>query len=70
MVSKELRENEFDIKKEMCSFDINEVMLLGHKIKDGMLMMDEGKVKAIQEWEALTKVIKLRSFLRLVNYYQ
>ncbi|XP_070009636.1 uncharacterized protein [Nicotiana sylvestris] len=31
--------------------------------------MDEAKVRVIQEWEAPTKVIELRSFLGLVNYY-
>ena len=42
---------------------------LGHRIKDGKLMMDDIKVKAIQEWDPPTKVPQLRSFLGLVNYY-
>ena len=33
-------------------------------------MMDDNKVKAIQEWDPPTKVPRLRSFLGLVNYYQ
>ena len=41
-----------------------------HRIKDGKLMMDESKIKAIQEWDPPTKVPQLRSFLGLVNYYQ
>ncbi|KAI5335727.1 hypothetical protein L3X38_025861 [Prunus dulcis] len=32
--------------------------------------MEEGKVRAIQEWEPPTKVPKLRSFLGLVNNYR
>ncbi|XP_075083277.1 uncharacterized protein LOC142167025 [Nicotiana tabacum] len=32
--------------------------------------MDEAKVRAIQEWEESIKVIVLRSFLGLVNYYR
>ncbi|GJU98173.1 ATP-binding cassette subfamily C member 8 [Tanacetum coccineum] len=48
----------------------NEVEFLGHKIKDGGLMMDGAKIKAIQNWEPPTKVMELRSFLGLVNYYR
>ena len=33
-------------------------------------MIDEGKVKAIQDWDPSTKVTELRSFLGLVNYYR
>ena len=33
-------------------------------------MMDDGKVKAIQDWDPPTKVPQLRYFLGLVNYYQ
>ena len=33
-------------------------------------MMDESKIKAIQEWDPPTKVPQLRSFLGLVNYYR
>jgi hypothetical protein len=32
--------------------------------------MDEVKVKAIHDWPALKSVSKLRSFLRLANYYR
>ncbi|KAL5835881.1 hypothetical protein ACOSQ3_015433 [Xanthoceras sorbifolium] len=47
-----------------------EVYFLGHKIEDGVLMMDEGKIKAICEWDPPTKVPELWSFLGLVNYYR
>ena len=33
-------------------------------------MMDDGKVKAIQDWDPPTKVPQLRYFLGLVNYYR
>nr|GFB27918.1 uncharacterized protein [Tanacetum cinerariifolium] len=65
-----LRDNELYVKLEKCSFAQDEVEFLGHKIKDGGLMMDGAKVKAIQEWEPPTKVMELRSFLGLVNYYR
>lgn len=66
---KVLKENELYVKKEKCYFATNEVTFLGHKIKEGMLMMDEDKVRAIQEWKAPTNVTKLRSFLGFANYY-
>ncbi|XP_042950419.1 uncharacterized mitochondrial protein AtMg00860-like [Carya illinoinensis] len=31
--------------------------------------MEEGKVEAIKKWDPPTKVIELRSFVGLVNYY-
>ena len=65
-----LRQNELYVKKEKFSFALGEVGFLGHCIKDGKLMMDESKIKAIQEWDPPTKVPQLRSFLGLDNYYR
>ncbi|KAM2418624.1 hypothetical protein ACFX1W_025288 [Malus domestica] len=70
IVFKTLREHELYVKKEKCSFATKEVEFLGHKIKEGKLMMEKGKIKAIQEWEPPTKVPTLRSFLGLTNYYR
>ncbi|GJZ39977.1 putative nucleotidyltransferase, ribonuclease H [Tanacetum coccineum] len=64
-----LRDNELYVKLEKCSFTQDEVEFLGHKIKDGGLMMEGAKIKAIQDWEPPTKVMELRTFLDLVNYY-
>ncbi|GJT50986.1 ATP-binding cassette subfamily C member 8 [Tanacetum coccineum] len=50
-----LRDNELFVKLEKCSFAQDEVKFLGHKIKDGGLMMDGAKIKAIQDWEPPTK---------------
>ena len=60
-----LREHELYMKKEKCSFAKQEVEFLGHRIKDGKLMMDPAMVQAIQEWQPPTKVSELRSFLGL-----
>ncbi|KAL4020675.1 hypothetical protein IC575_019456 [Cucumis melo] len=64
-----LRNNELYIKLEKCSFAKQEVKFLGHWIKEGKLMMDNAKVRAILEWKAPTKIPELRSFLGFVNYY-
>nr|CAN83956.1 hypothetical protein VITISV_029615 [Vitis vinifera] len=69
-VFKILRQNELYMKKEKCSFAKEEVSFLGHRIKGGKLMMDDSKVKAIQECDPPTKVPQLKSFLGLVNYYR
>ncbi|GJR43519.1 putative nucleotidyltransferase, ribonuclease H [Tanacetum coccineum] len=42
-----LRDKELYVKLEKCSFTQDEVEFLGHKIKDGGLMMDGAKIKAI-----------------------
>ena len=65
-----LRLNELYVKKEKFSFALGEVGFLGHRIKNGKLMMDESKIKAIQEWDPPTKVPQLRPFLGLVNYHR
>ena len=65
-----LKQNELYVKREKCSFALGEVSFLGHRIKDGKLMMEGGKIKAIQDWDPPTKVPQLRSFLGLVNYYR
>nr|GEX75652.1 uncharacterized protein [Tanacetum cinerariifolium] len=65
-----LQDNELYVKLEKCSFAQDEVKFLGHKIKDGGLIMDGAKIKAIQDWEPPTKVTELRSFIGLVNYFQ
>nr|GEV45824.1 hypothetical protein [Tanacetum cinerariifolium] len=69
-VGRVLRYNKLYMKLEKCSFAQDEVEFLGHKIKDGGLMMDGAKIKAIQDWEPPTKVTELRSFIGLVNYYR
>ncbi|XP_042974786.1 uncharacterized protein LOC122306425 [Carya illinoinensis] len=70
VVFRVLRENQLYVKKEKCSFALNEVHFLGHKIQGGKLSMEEGKVEAIRKWDPPTKVTELRSFLGLVNYYR
>uniref|UniRef100_A0A3Q7ED62 Reverse transcriptase domain-containing protein n=1 Tax=Solanum lycopersicum TaxID=4081 RepID=A0A3Q7ED62_SOLLC len=68
-VFKVLRENQLYVKREKCEFAQPKIHFLGHMISQGELRMDEAKVKAIQDWEAPTKVTELCSFLGLANYY-
>lgn len=44
-----LQENQLYVKLEKCSFAQQEVEFLGHKVRDGGLMMNEAKIKSIQD---------------------
>lgn len=59
-VFKVLRKNHLYVKKDKCSFGQTEILFLGHWMG----------IRAIEEWQAPTKVSELRSFLGLVNYYR
>ena len=65
-----LRENPLYVKKEKCYFAQEEILFLGHHVGGSLILMDQEKVHAIQEWQAPTKVMELRSFLGLVYYYR
>ncbi|XP_020082254.1 uncharacterized protein LOC109705882 [Ananas comosus] len=65
-----LKENQLFIKKEKCIFAKEEVHFLGHWIGQGLIRMDQRKVRVICEWETPTTVSELPSFLGLVNYYR
>ncbi|XP_034704180.1 uncharacterized protein LOC117928400 [Vitis riparia] len=67
-VFKILIQNELYVKKEKCSFAKEEVSFLGHRIKYGKLMMDDSKVKAIQEWDPPTKVVTKELVLALPSH--
>jgi len=63
-------DNRLHVRKEKGSFAQEEVPFLGHIIGKGKLYMYPTKINAILEWEPLTKVNELRSFLHLVSYYR
>ena len=65
-----IKENELYVKREKCSFAQHEVAFLGHIVGGGKVKMDRGKIQAIVDWEPPTKVMELRSFFGLVNYYR
>ena len=43
-VLSKLREHQLYVKKEKCEFAQQEILLLGHNVSKGLVMMDEGKV--------------------------
>ena len=65
-----LREHKLYVKPEKYEFAGEQITFLGHKISEGQIRMDERKVQAVIDWTTPTKVIELRSFLELANYYR
>ncbi|KAL0394917.1 UNVERIFIED_CONTAM: Transposon Tf2-11 polyprotein [Sesamum latifolium] len=49
---------------------LRRLSFLRHIVERGRIRMDPKKVQAIEEWQPLSNVHDLRSFLDLVNYYQ
>ncbi|XP_050876205.1 uncharacterized mitochondrial protein AtMg00860-like [Lathyrus oleraceus] len=54
-------------KFSKCEFWLKEVILLGHVISGGGIVVDPSKVDTVLQWES---VIKIRSFWSLVGYYR
>lgn len=65
-----LRDNEFYVKKEKCSFTKAEVQCVGHIVGEGYVRMDPETIRCIVECQPPTKVKELRSFLGLANFYR
>ena len=53
----------------MC-FDQKEVEYLGLVVKNREVLMDRTKLKAVEDWEPLTSVKVVRSFIGFCNFYQ
>jgi hypothetical protein len=69
-VLQKLREHKLYAKLSKCELFRDSVEFLGHRIDaQGIHMMDD-KLKAINEWPALTSVDDVRSFLGLCGYYR
>jgi hypothetical protein len=68
-VFQRLKENKLYAKFKKYKFGVIEVDVLGHKITQEGLKMDDHKVKAILDWEPPKSVSALRSFLKLASYY-
>lgn len=64
-----LCENLLYVKKEKCEFYREEIMFLGQWVRRDKIRMDERKIKAIVDCTIPNKVLNLRSFLILANYY-
>ena len=65
-----MQEEDLHLKLAKCAFDQTEVEYLGLIVKDGQILMDPTKLKAVKQWE-LPKLVKVvRSFIGFCNFYQ
>jgi hypothetical protein len=65
-----LRSHKFYAKLKKCEFWLSEVGFLGHVINQYGISVDPSKVATIVEWERLTNVKEVRSFLGMAGYYR
>ena len=64
-----MREEDLHLKLAKCAFDQTEVEYLGLIVKNGEVLMDPTKLKAVEQWEPPTSVKAVRSFIRFCNFY-
>ena len=57
-------------KLDKSEFWLTEVNFLGHVVSEARIAVDHSKVEAVQEWQRLTNVFEIRSFLGLAGYYK
>lgn len=69
-VLKRLRKHKLFVKPGKCRFKVQKVDFLGVIVTPGSIEMDPGKVDAIRDWPAPTKVKEMQSFLGFCNFYR
>ena len=57
------------LKQTKCKFDATEIPILGVKVRNGEVKMEDKKIKAILEWKEPTKLKEVESFIRFANFY-
>lgn len=68
-VLQKLREYHLYLNLEKCEFHRPTISFLGYVINKRGIEMDQGKVRAIQNWPAPTTVKELQRFLGFANFY-
>ncbi|KAL0155106.1 hypothetical protein M9458_049369, partial [Cirrhinus mrigala] len=68
-VLQKLRQHQLYLKLEKCEFHKSSVQFLGYINSEGVLM-DQGKVDAIQNWPQPDSIKALQRFLGFANFYR
>ena len=69
LVLQTLRQYQLYAKFSKCEFWLSRVGFLGHVVSTDGIYVDPQKVEAVANWEQLTTVTEMRSFLGLAGYY-
>ena len=69
-VLERMQEEDLHLKLAKCAFDQTEVEYLGLIVKNGEVLMDPTKLKAVEQWEPPKSVKAVRSFIRFRNFYR
>ena len=56
-------------KQTKCEFDATEILILGVKVGNREVKMEDEKIKAILEWKEPTKLKEVESFIGFSNFY-
>ncbi|KAL0200281.1 hypothetical protein M9458_003468, partial [Cirrhinus mrigala] len=68
-VLQKLRHHQLYLKLEKCEFHKSSVQFLGYNINSEGVLMDQGKVDAIQNWPQPDSIKALQRFLGFANFY-
>ena len=68
-VLERMREEDLHLKLAKCAFDQTEVEYLGLVVRNGEVLMDPTKLKAVEQWEPPKSVKVVRSFIGFCNFY-
>ncbi|GAB5480202.1 MAG: hypothetical protein Marn2KO_36690 [Marinobacter nauticus] len=70
LVLDKLAEHNLFAKASKCAIAVSELDFVGHWITGEGISPHRSKVTAIRDWEPLTSVAEVRSFLGMVSYYR
>src|SRR5579863_9112982 len=65
-----LQEHNLFLKPEKCTFEQPQIEFLGVTVNQGMVQMDDKKVKKVKNWQQPTKVTEVQKFLGFTGYYR
>ena len=69
-VLNQMKEEDLHLKLAKCAFDQTEVEYLGLIVRNGEVLMDPTKLRAMEQWEPPKSVKAVRSFIGFCNFHR